>query len=808
MAQKRIDYYGQFTPTGVDTSQAKRLQALSGLAEQVGDIAFEVGAKIQTKRGQEAGVASGMEAAQEGQAPEAKEGFLSAISIYDQAYNKAAVNAYSSGIRVDGKKKLFELEEKYATDPDPVAFQSDFNGYMKGVTQGLPEDIAADLRLRLTEDAMRVQGRLADSQRARQFDLAAANLNEELVTLADEQARAARDGDDTRVQELQLQIENIGAENIDILDPAAYQKYVSEQEDRLIIQGNLGQLDRAILENSDLTLEERIENGKQMLRTLIANPLEELSPENQSKLESKMATRLNELETQLVQKDTEFGIELSDYKVQVAGGSLDPVDVDQQTAEWFRAKKISEPEMTSIRKSARTAVAKKAETTAVNVQITKQFTDQRDPYYVPTQSEVDKYYNEVYVPSRESVKPEQRGLNAMSVMDPSAYTPEQLGLREGATPEQRMLTDAIFIQKTRMIPSTVKNQTNSYLLSGDPALIMQAAQLIDRVDETPGMFDQITNVQTKAFASNMVRLMEVMDPKEALRLSQQLTDPADQNRVTARRDQIKTEKFNDKYVDWTRDIVGEADPTSFQNAVNQYQTIFESYYLAGSDEDAARAQAEKMIQSNYTESTFGDMMYAPEQYYAVNGSVEYMRDQLNFEIRQEMPNLEFDMNNIYLLTDDVTARSAAAGAPRYRVLILDNDGVFHQRSGHFVPDVQRQEENLRAETEALTQQLRTEDEQASVSYKRQQFEEKAAAYEERKGKPRKAVPASELYADTVLSDSRKIVAEAIQVPGQIRREATRSAVEVLTTIGEAIEKTGKRQRSKLIEDIQERESQD
>ena len=60
-----------------------------------------------------------------------------------------------------------------------------------------------------------------------------------------------------------------------------------------------------------------------------------------------------------------------------------------------------------------------------------------------------------------------------------------------------------------------------------------------------------------------------MDPKEALRLSQQLTDPADQNRVSARRDQIKTEKYNDKYVDWTRKIVGEADPTSFQNAVNQ-----------------------------------------------------------------------------------------------------------------------------------------------------------------------------------------------------------------------------------------------
>ena len=779
MAQKRIEYYGKFTPTGVDTSQAKRLQALSGLAEQVGDIAFDIGAKIQTERGQEAGVASGMEAAQEGQAPETKEGFLSAISIYDQAYNKAALNAYSSGIRVDGKKKLFELEEQYADDPDPVAFQSDFNGYMKGVTEGLPEDIAADLRLRLTEDAMRVQGRLADAQRKRQFDLAAANLNEELVTLADEQARAARDGDDTRVQELQLQIENIGLENNEILDPAAYSKFTSEQEDRLIVQSNLGQLDRAILDNEDLSLQERIENGKQMLATITANPIEGLSPEQQSKLESQMATRLNQLESRLVQEDTAFGIELSDYEVQVASGSLDPVDVDQQANDWYTAGKISQSEMTSLKKSARTAVARKAETTAVNVNITKQFTDQRDPYYVPDQSDINKYYDEVYVPAQ-----------------------------EGATPEQRMLTDAIFIQKTRMIPSTVKNQTNSYLLSGDPALIMQAAQLIDRVDETPGMFDQITNVQTKAFASNMVRLMEVMDPKEALRLSQQLTDPADQNRVTARRDQIKTEKYNDKYVDWTRDIVGEADPTSFQNAVSQYQTIFESYYLAGSDEDAARAQAEKMIQSNYTQSIFGDMMYAPEQYYAVNGSVEYMRDQLDEEIRAEAPNLQFDRDNIYLLTDDATARSAAAGSPMYRVLILDDDGVFQQRSGYFVPDVEGQQAKLRIETAELAAEIRQAEEEGSVAHRRQQFEEKKAGYEERKGKPRKAVPASELYADTVLSDSRKIIAEAIQLPGEIRREVAKSAAEVLTTVGERIEQTGKRQRSKLIEDIQERESQD
>ena len=39
MAIKPISYYGQFTPTGVDQSGAKRMQALAGLAEQVGGMA-------------------------------------------------------------------------------------------------------------------------------------------------------------------------------------------------------------------------------------------------------------------------------------------------------------------------------------------------------------------------------------------------------------------------------------------------------------------------------------------------------------------------------------------------------------------------------------------------------------------------------------------------------------------------------------------------------------------------------------------------------------------------------------------------
>ncbi len=140
MAQKRIDYYGRFTPTGVDTSQAKRLQALSGLAEQVGDIAFEVGAKIQTERGQEAGRAAGAKAIETKEAPEAKEGFLSQISVFDQAYNDAMRESYIAGVNNDARENIARIAaENYR---DIKGFEDSVKEYRKGLINSVGEDFS------------------------------------------------------------------------------------------------------------------------------------------------------------------------------------------------------------------------------------------------------------------------------------------------------------------------------------------------------------------------------------------------------------------------------------------------------------------------------------------------------------------------------------------------------------------------------------------------------------------------------------------------------------------------------------------
>ena len=62
---KEINYYGQLRPTGVDNSAVKRLQAVAGLADQVQDIAYQIGAKKAQREGEREGAIAGQKAAQD-----------------------------------------------------------------------------------------------------------------------------------------------------------------------------------------------------------------------------------------------------------------------------------------------------------------------------------------------------------------------------------------------------------------------------------------------------------------------------------------------------------------------------------------------------------------------------------------------------------------------------------------------------------------------------------------------------------------------------------------------------------------------
>ena len=138
MAQKPIGYYGEFRPTGVDQSAARRFEALAGLADQVGDIAFEIGAKRAEKIGAEKGEKAGREAAEAGTPAETKKGFLASMSIEAQAYNTAMQSGYLSQVSTDAKEQIERIAAQYPNDTQ--AFQTNVRQYTQGLLQGVGED--------------------------------------------------------------------------------------------------------------------------------------------------------------------------------------------------------------------------------------------------------------------------------------------------------------------------------------------------------------------------------------------------------------------------------------------------------------------------------------------------------------------------------------------------------------------------------------------------------------------------------------------------------------------------------------------
>jgi hypothetical protein len=194
MAQKRIDYYGKFTPTGVDTSQAKRLQALSGLAEAVSDVAFEVGAGIQERRGQQAGLMAGQEAAEKGEAIETQQGLLSQLSIFDQAYNNALTKAYVAGVDTDARENINRL---LTDNPDDIeAFDEAVNAYRSGVTQNISEEFRPLINQSMDQMVASARAQVHQAQTAKNLKNADDTFIRSYEIASNAALKAARIGDD------------------------------------------------------------------------------------------------------------------------------------------------------------------------------------------------------------------------------------------------------------------------------------------------------------------------------------------------------------------------------------------------------------------------------------------------------------------------------------------------------------------------------------------------------------------------------------------------------------------------------------
>ena len=194
--QQRIGFYGKFTPTTLDTSEADKMRALAGLGQTIADTSLSIAKPMVTAERAKQGAQAVKEGAgkideQTGEVLEAPEmaGYKIGSAQYNQAAQQAlaekgrnAAAAYQSAFRTDTKEAI--AKAKIDFKDDPVGFQN----WTKSFTEGSLNSI--------NDPAMKAQANEYISERTFDHQLKLQEtfdnklLNEQIATVTTEAQNA------------------------------------------------------------------------------------------------------------------------------------------------------------------------------------------------------------------------------------------------------------------------------------------------------------------------------------------------------------------------------------------------------------------------------------------------------------------------------------------------------------------------------------------------------------------------------------------------------------------------------------------
>lgn len=278
-------------------------------------------------------------------------------------------------------------------------------------------------------------------------------------------------------------------------------------------------------------------------------------------------------------------------------------------------------------------------------------------------------------------------------------------------PQAKNASIAQFVDGTKIVPTQVIKQVTSNLNSGDVDLVIDSANLMDRLDSIRGIPDTNFSPNDRAFAETVVGLQQNMDPIEAVKLATQNTNPNDMGRIDARASLIKADKMQLEYpaiVDNAFDpFFGSTSVTGVAQGqlTKEYGVLFEEHFKAGMSKDAAKEKSIQIIKRNWGETNVTGkaqaIKYPPEDYYAVNGSVDYIGRDLFTSVSDANIGLPtFKKEDLLLISDQTTARTASQGRPSYMVMIDSGEqGLFPLVGFRYIPDMQKQVKKVQKDNE-------------------------------------------------------------------------------------------------------------
>lgn len=273
----------------------------------------------------------------------------------------------------------------------------------------------------------------------------------------------------------------------------------------------------------------------------------------------------------------------------------------------------------------------------------------------------------------------------------------------------RQAAQANFINSLKYVPKGISSQVVNAVNSDNPDLISEAATMIDRIDQLPGVVNNIPK-QQQAYISRVNLLMQNMEPKEAIDIARKATDPRDKARIEAVDTQLKGIKKDSPeiYMDRSQEAFHkmfrfsepQVDDISKHKMAKEYEGLVSEFMRAGMDEESAFDKADKYIKRTWGEDdTLGEnviMKYPVSDYYSIEGDTSWVKPQLMTDIQDAIFGVKAE--KVFLASNEQTARLASIGKPSYQVIAVI-DGVLTPLEKNWAPDydaelARRQNEKL------------------------------------------------------------------------------------------------------------------
>jgi hypothetical protein len=651
-----------FDPSGARSAA----QMWSNVARTAEDVVQRTNRALDTmaqERGEQAGKIAG---AEPGFDPASVN---EATTIFDKSFRDGALSSYVANLDVETNKALGDIA---ARELNPAALGEQMDAYIKGVVEGLPEDLQPSIGTQLKRSA---SGYYVNA--TRRYEEEQRTLNQKNTAAAFELATdaAIKIGVPKTDADRQLQAQNIAKANA-YLDSLVAQRAIAPAEaeqKRVGLQKELYQA--TVLSGLD-------ESGDKLgyIKAIADGDGGPLQPQEKDRLVDRLRAAYNDdlaltraAEAQRQEEiKAQYAQTISDLDIKISRGQATEQEIEELYSKGAMTADARADRIIKLDKQRADTESVVASMERVSAAVAGETL--LNPVDAKDKKAVDEYYRTRVMPAVEALPVEQ---------------------------QRAALTN--LVKTTGVLPKTVKGNIIASFRAGSPEQAGAAADLLDELLVN-------TNISGEFEKRDIALGLEIRDlvragvePTEAVERARKLHDPANTSIRQAREAEVNLMKLGQEYEDWAttafETILPFDEPASVMAGGTNlalrgdFEAVFRDWYVNTGDKEKARELATRDIAKSWgvtnVDGTKRLMKYAPERYYAFGDDTDWLADDLIDSVRS-LPGFEnVETGDVLLGSDIFTQRGAMRGQPDYPILVKNADGVFEVVQGkRYQPSVE------------------------------------------------------------------------------------------------------------------------